>query len=241
MNISSAVKKSIKKFSEGQVFGYRDTPIYQEAPVAVVKAMSRLVKDGEIKRLSKGRFYKPKQGIFGELKPSDSELLKTLLYKNGKLRGYITGIALYNQLGLTTQLPRTITVAIEGGQQKKDLGTVRAKLIKSRAPVKPSNVMLLQYLDVLRGINKIPDTDTNKVLISMEKRFSDLDEKQVKQVKNLVLKYYNAKVIALTGLLLESSNKDEPTTLKKSLNPLTRFTIGLDKDKWPKRLNWNIQ
>lgn len=241
MSISATVKESIKRFSPGQVFGCRDIPVYREAPSAVVKALSRLVKDREIKRLSKGRFYKPKRGIFGELKPSDSELLRTILYKDGRLRGYITGMALYNQLGLTTQLPRTITVAVEGGRQEKDFGTLRAKLVKSRAPVKASDVMLLQYLDVLWGINEIPDADTNEALASMAKRFSRLSDRQVKRTKSLARNYYTAKVAALTGLLLEYTGKDNALSLKKSLNPLTRFKIGLDKEQWPESQAWNIQ
>lgn len=241
MTISSVLKQSVKEFPPGQVFGYGDIAVYQDAPSAVVKAMNRLLSEGEIKRLSKGRFYKPKQGILGDLKPSDSELLKTILYKNGKLRGYVTGTALFNKLGLTTQLPRTITVAVEGGRQVKDFGTLRTKLIKSRAPIKTADVMLLQYLDVLLAINDIPDADINETLASMVKRFSELDEKQVNRIKYLALNYYTSKVIALTGFLLEYVDKDNSISLKKSLNPLTKFKIGLNKEQWPKSHNWNIQ
>jgi len=241
MTISANVKQRVQQFLPGQVFGYCDIAVYQDAPSAVVKAVSRLLKNREIKRLSKGRFYRPKQGIFGELQPSDSELLKTILYKGGQLRGYITGTALYNQLGLTTQLPRTITIAVEGGRQEKDFGTLRVKLVKSRAPIKASDVMLLQYLDVLKNINEIPDADTNKTLASMAKRFSELDDKQVRRVKNLAQNYYTAKVAALTGFLLEFTGKDNTQSLRKSLNPLTKFKIGLDKEQWPESHTWNIQ
>jgi len=241
MSISAAIKQRIEKIEPGQVFGYGDIPMYQDASSAVVKAMSRLLKEGKIRRLSKGRFYKPKRGLFGELKPSDSELLKTILYKGGQLRGYITGTALYNQLGLTTQLPRTITVAVEGGRQEKDFGTLRTKLVKSRAPVKAADVMLLQYLDALRDIKDIPDADTNETLVRMAKRFSELDSKQVKRVKSLARNYYTAKVAALTGYLLEYTGKDNTRSLKKSLNPLTRYKIGLDKEQWPESRAWNIQ
>lgn len=241
MSISKTIKQQIAQFEPGRVFGYGELPVYQVAPSAAVKAVSRLLKNGDIKRLSKGQFYKPKTGILGELKPSDSELLKTILYKGGELRGYITGTALYNQLGLTTQLPRTITVAVEGGRQEKDFGTLRAKLVRSRAPVKPAEVMLLQYLDVLKDINDIPDADTNETLARMADRFLKLDDKQVKRIESLVRNYYTPKVTALTGYLLEYTGKDDSRRLKKSLNPLTRFKIGLDKKQWPDSVVWNIQ
>lgn len=241
MNISASIKRQISKLESGQVFGYEDIPEYRESPAAVVKAVSRILNAGDIKRLSKGRFYKPKQGVFGDLKPSDSALLKSILFKGGKQRGYVTGTALYNQLGLTTQLPRVIMVATEGGRQEKDFGTLRAKLVKSRAPVKASDVMLLQYLDVLRAIKEIPDADTNETLARMATRFSKLDGKQVKRIESLSRNYYTPGVTALTGYLLEYTGKDEARNLMKSLNPLTRFNIGLDKKKWPDTQAWNIQ
>lgn len=241
MSISGKIKQQVAQFELGQIFGYGDISLYQDAPSAVVKAMSRLLQEGEVNRLSKGRFYKPKRGIFGELKPSDSELLNMILYKDGQLRGYITGVALYNQLGLTTQLPRTITVAVEGSRQEKDFGTLRTKLVKSRAPVKKSDVLLLQYLDVLRDINGIPDANVNDTLLRMVKRFSKLDDKQVNRVKSLARKFYTAKVSALTGLLLEYTGKDNSRSLKNGLNPLTRFKIGLDTKRWPESRAWNIQ
>lgn len=241
MSTSAAIKQRIDQFEAGQLFGYEDISAYQDAPAATVKAMSRLLKDGGIKRLSKGRFYKPRQGVFGELRPSDSELLKSILYKNGRLRGYLTGVALYNQLGLTTQIPRTITVAVDGSRQEKDFGTLRAKLIKSRAPIKGSNVKLLQYLDILRDIKDIPDADTNEVLGRMAKLFFELNDGQVRRIKNLAKNYYPVRVTALTGYLLEYTGQDNTGSLKKSLNPLTQFRIGLDKEKWPESRAWNIQ
>lgn len=66
----------------------------------------------------------------------------------------------------------------------------------------------------------------------MAKHFSRLSDRQVKRTKSLVLNYYTAKVAALTGLLLEYTGKDNALSLKKSLNPLTRFKIGLDKEQW---------
>ena len=240
MNTSERTRKQIAQFEPGQVFTYSEIPAYSKAPSATVKAFSRLIQEGEIKRLSKGHFYRPKRGIFGELKPSDSELLKSLLYKDGQLKGYVTGLALYNRLGLTTQVPRTVTVAVEGGRQTKDLGTLKARLIKSRAPIKTINVELLQYLDVLGNINEIPDTNVNKALKQMLKRIAKLDESDVKRIKRLAREYYSPKVTALTGYLLELAGRDTNRSLKKELNPLTKFKVGLDKNQWPDSNNWNL-
>ena len=240
MNISQTTRKQIAQFEPGQVFSYSDLPSYSKAPSATVKALSRLTQEGDVKRLSKGLFYRPKQGLFGELKPSDAELLKSILFKDGQLKGYITGTALFNTLGLTTQVPRTITVAVGGGRQAKDFGTLKAKLVKSRAPIKPSNVELLQYLDVLGNINEIPDTNVNKALKQMLTRIEKLNEPEVTRIKRLARDYYSPKVVALLGYLLELTQQDSNRGLKKELNPLTKFKIGLDKNQWPDCNNWNL-
>ena len=241
MSISEKVAKSVSRMLPGRVFGYQDISEYQQAPLAVSKALSRLVKSNKINRIEKGRFYRPKRGILGDLNPSDQELLKTLVFKDGRLKGYVTGVALYNQLGLTTQLPRTIKVAIEGARQVKDFGSFRAKLVKSRAPVIESDVILLQYLDVLRDIKEIPDSDVNESLMRMKEKFAELDEKQIKRIKKLATTYYRAQERALVGLLLERVKDSKDRQLQATLNPLTTYKVGLDNQRWPEKENWNIQ
>jgi predicted transcriptional regulator of viral defense system len=241
MTVSAAVAKSIKQYPPGEVFGYRDLPLYKDKPSNVVQIVNRLVKKDELKRLSKGKFYIPKQSVIGDLRPSDNELLKTVLFKNGTVRGYITGAALFNQLGLTTQVPRTISVATKGGRQKKDFGTIRINLVSARAPFRRTDIPLLQYLDVLWDIKKIPDAEVNKSLKLMEKKFSELDDKQIKRAQYLALEYYGAQVRALIGLVVSRLNRNLDERLKESLSPLTLFKLGLDNESWPEKKAWYIQ
>ena len=241
MSITDRVTQSISHLETGKVFGYQDIPEYRNSPAAVVKAISRLVKSNDINRLSKGQFYRPKKGLFGEMKPSDDELLKSVIYKDGRLRGYVTGLALFNKLGLTTQVPRTIKIAIDGAPQEKDLGTLRVKLVRSRAPVKNEDVLLLQYLDVLRGIKDISDADVNVTLKRMNNKLADLDEKKKKRLKKLVLQYYSAQEKALVGMLFSRITKNVDKTIKNSLNQLTTYKLGLDDRIWPEKKEWNIQ
>lgn len=241
MSVAQAVQNKIKAMPAGQVFGYRELPDYVRAPGAVVKAVSRLVTDRKIVRLYKGKFYIPQKGVLGPRKPSDSELLRSVLYKDGSLRGYVTGTALYNQLGLTTQMPRTVTVALNGGRQKKDFGTIRVRTIIARAPVTELNVKLLQYLDVLKDIKKIPDADISQTLKAMRRYLSGLTEKEVKRLAQLGESYYSAQVRALLGLLLSELGVRAASRLKKVLNPTTIYKLNLDRNMWPAAEEWNIQ
>ena len=154
MSIAAAVNQTVDRLEPGRIFGFGDLPVYRDAPGAVARAMGRLAEDNKVFRVAKGRYCKPKQGVLGMLKPTDSELIRDVLYRDGRLRGYVTGPALYNRLGFTTQVPKTVTIALNGARQEKDLGTIRIKTVPSRAPVKKADVPLLELLDSLRGLRK---------------------------------------------------------------------------------------
>ena len=81
--------------------------------------------------------------MLGDIPVSDEERLRDVLYRNGRRSGYITGPALYNRLGLTTQIPRTIMIATNRAAQTKDFGTIRIKMVPRRAPIGDSTVPLL--------------------------------------------------------------------------------------------------
>ena len=240
MSISQTVQSRINALPPGQVFGYRDLPNYTEAPLAVAQAMSRLVSAGHVQRLSKGKFYVPRKGIMGPRKPSDSALVRSVLYDGERRRGYITGLALFNRLGLTTQVPRTVTVAVEGGRQEKDFGTIRIKTVPSRFPVREEDVPLFECLDVLREIKSIPDTEFNQVLRTMEDRIFSLSKAERRRLVALASEYDTPQVRALLGLILDSGGQDV-ATLKKTLNPTTVYKLPVDKGAWPLAKDWNIR
>lgn len=241
MSIAATVNQTLERFEPGRIFGYSDLPSYRESPDAVVRAFSRLTEKNQVTRIAKGRYCKLKQGALGLLKPTDNELLRDALYRDGRLRGYVTGPALYNRLGLTTQIPKTITIASNGSRQGKDFGTIRIKFVPSRAPVKKANVPLLQLLDALRDLKKVPDATPQEVLETLAGRLAKLSDMDVKRIQKLALVYYNAATRAILGLLLTENNQDIDPSLQASLNPLTRFDIGLDGDVWKTKKDWYIR
>ena len=83
----------------------------------------------KIAKVSKGQFYIPRQGVFGPVPVGETERLKTLMYKDGYQVGYVTGAALFNKLGLSTQQPKTIEVASMASRQKKNFGSIRVRLV----------------------------------------------------------------------------------------------------------------
>ncbi|MCB1052503.1 MAG: hypothetical protein KDC71_18020 [Acidobacteria bacterium] len=241
MGIMQTLQNRISQFPAGRVFGYQDLPSYRQSPDAVTQAMSRLVRQEKLVRLGKGKFYVPQKGVLGARTLSDSELLRSFLYKGGRLRGYITGLFLWNQLGLTPQVPRTYTVAVNGSRQEKDWGRIQIKTQVARVPITPENVQLLQYLDVLKDLKKIPDADPNQSLEMMGQKIKKLSPEKQDQLVDLAVTAYGPQVRALTGLLFTRLGIPVPECLRLSLNPTTTFSLGLDPLSWPEALQWNIR
>ncbi len=241
MSIAATVNQSLKQFQPGEVFGYGDLSVYQQSPNTVVKAISRLVKSNRVKKLGKGLFYLPKHGVLGELRPSDSELLKSLQYKNGKRRAYITGSSLYNQLGISTQIPKTVDLATEGAPQMKNFGTIRARLVRSRAPVKEVDILLLQYLDVLKTARKVSGVSVDYVAEVMLLKLDSLTDDQLVRIQVIADEYYPASTRAFLCMLLSRMNRRVISRLKSSLNPLSHYTLGLSQTLWPECKEWNIK
>lgn len=241
MSIAQTVDRYITKVPAGQIFGYQSVPNYVQSPSAVIKAVSRLVENNRLERLSKGKFYVPQKGVLGAMKPSDSALIKSTLYKGNKLQGYVTGAALYNQLGLTTQMPSTIMIAMNGGTQTKDFGTIRIKIVIARVPIQKKNVMVLQYLDVLKDIKKISDSDINLSLKIMREKIRKLTDTEQKLLVSIAADFYSPQVKALTGLMLMNLTGRIVKSLAKTLNPTTVFKLGLDSTEWPEAKAWSIK
>ena len=84
---------------------YREKFADQMSEAAFMQAISRLAKSGEIERISKGIYCRPKKSRFGTILPSDQEIVDLFIRHNN---GVIVGYGLYNSLGLTTQVSRRL-------------------------------------------------------------------------------------------------------------------------------------
>ncbi len=241
MSIAAEVNRIIDRRPAGRIFGYEVFPQYREAPGAVVRAVNRSVESRRLKRVAKGRFCKPRTGALGDIPVGDGERVRDALYRGGKRVGYVTGTALCNRLGLTTQVPKTIAVAVNRATQTKDFGTIRMKLLSRRTPISDATVPLLEVLDVLRDARKVPDANVGRVLLAMTRRLMEFTPAERSRLQRLALDYYNPGTRALLGMLLTRCEVEVLPALGTSLNPTTRFDLGVDGDDWPEAQAWNIR
>lgn len=241
MTAIQKIKRTLASVSEGEVFDYGRFAMSEGQEFALTKALSRLAKSGEIMRLEKGKYYKPRQTKFGAVRPPEAQVVKALSIKNGRPIGYLTGTALYNSLGLTTQVSNVLEIARSTRLPEKDLLGYKIRFVVKPFTFREQDIPLLQLLDAMRDIKKIPDTSPEKAIPVLLDRMKKLTDEELKQMAKLALDY-NPATKALLGALLEQLFPSIPVAaLKKSLNPLSKYRLNIPETVLPNRPNWNIE
>jgi predicted transcriptional regulator of viral defense system len=240
MKVSDLVANKINRLRTGYVFTYEEFNVSVNKVEALKKTLSRLVAAGKIVRLSKGQFYKPEKTEFGLLQPSEYQIVKDLLEEKNKIVGYITGVSIYNKLGLTTQFSNTIQIGTNIDRKPRKRGKYNIRFIRQKNTITKENTFMLQVLDAVRFIKRIPDADINescKRIINIFRYFSQ-------EERNALAKYtlkYNPGTIALAGAILEFISEDSITDqLYNSMNPATVFNLHIRLEVLPNKQKWRI-
>lgn len=239
MNIATKIASQIKQFPLGKTFGYKDLNITTNQYVTAAKALERLQKKGIIKKVANGKFYKPESTVFGELKPSETELLKPYLFEGDTRIAYITGASLYNQMGLTRQVTSKIKIASRGKRIYVQTGNIKATPVKSYVEVTNDNYRQLGFLDALKDINIISDLDQKSAVVILSNMLKEMPNKKLAETIKYAL-VYPPRTRALLGALLENMAKNELIqVLKESLNPFSEYKTVISK-QLPTGKNWNL-
>jgi hypothetical protein len=240
-NITKLIADKINRLPAGYVFSYLDIINEADKKEAVIKALNRLVNSGKLKKISKGRFYKPEETPFGELEPDEYQIAKDLLEKNDKIIGYLTGLSIYNKLGLTTQISNIIQIGRNEFRPPLVRGKYKISFILQKNAINKENIPLLQLLDSIRFLKKIPDSNIEFIINRFKALLANLTDEQLKRLIRLLIKY-PANTRALTGALLDEINKNKFTEkIKSTLNPITVYKIGVTKEILSSAENWNIK
>lgn len=241
MKVSEYISTTIDKLPKGYIFTYSDFSREQKGMEAIIKALNRLVASGKIVKLSKGKFYKPETTPFGKLEPNQAQIVKDLLETDGKVTGYLTGYSMYNQLGLTTQISNTIQVGKNEIRPAFKRGRYTISFVKQKNIITKGNIPLLQILDAIRYIKKIPDTTITAACKRLLAVIKALSEKDKSSLVKLALKYPPA-TRALLGAVLETIGDIGLTApLRKSLNPITVYKLSGVDNVLPVAEEWNIK
>ena len=239
MKTTDYIAYIIDRFPKGFVFTYADFNSEVSQKQALIKALNRMVISGKIAKLSKGKYYKPETTPFGDLLPNQKQVVKDLLEEKGKINGYLTGYSIYNQLGLTTQVSNTIQIGKNEIRPsfKRDRYTI--DFIKQKNNITKDNIPLLQILDAIRYIKKIPDTTITNSCIRFIAILRQLKEKDLLLIMRLANKYPPA-TRALLGAMLDELKSTKTETLFNTLNPITKYKLADAFSVLSTAEKWNI-
>ena len=238
MVIAEQIKEKISSFPDGIVLTLKDFNVDVQYEVTLVKALSRLVAKGDLQKISKGRYYKPRKTMFGILKPASTEIAKDFLEKGGKLLGYITGTAAFASMGLTTQITSSIVIGSNKYRRPLKRGEYSISFLLQPNPITDNNIPLLRILDAIRLIREIPAATSNESVKRLGKIIEDLTKQQQKELCVLA-EQYTPYARALLGAILEQ-NGIETYSLKSSLNGVSSYKLPISDEILSTKQNWNI-
>lgn len=113
MTAIAKVKNYLATLPEGQAFSGSILRVFASTE-NIRQILNRLTKTGELKRVARGMFVKPKQlAIAGEILPSPMELAEALTKTTGEIIT-IHGAEAARQLQLTTQVPMKLIFYTSG-------------------------------------------------------------------------------------------------------------------------------
>ncbi len=240
MKVTDYILDKIDRLPKGYVFTYEDFNIDDNKKQALIKALNRMVKAKKLSKLSKGRYFKPETTPFGNLQPSQEQVVKDLLYNNGKIVGYLTGYSIYNKLGLTSQVSNSIQIGKNEIRPKFKRERYTISFVKQKNTITKKNIPLLQILDAIKYIKKIPDTTITTSCLRFLEILKSLDDENKKDLVRLSLKYPPSTRAILGALLDEIQEKSITETLRKSLNSITQYKIPEVTKVLTKSNDWNI-
>lgn len=206
MNVAQIVRQRISQYEETEPILFSElTHDLNQNKAAAYVAINRMMHENVIKQFEKGIYYKPKRTRFGTLSLNKDKLIKKKYFR--ERNGYITGPVLWNQWGLTSQLPSRQWIALEIRQKRLD-SSLNVLLLKAKTTVTAENRVALQFLDVLDQIELIPDTTVEASLAILIEIFANRLSTADQRLTLKLAGFYRRSVQVLLGLIAETTVND---------------------------------
>jgi hypothetical protein len=192
-------------------------------PTAVAQALSRLMRQGEVERLSKGVYYNARETALGKSRPNPAAIHK-LASRHKTV--FPSGIAAASLLGFTTETARRSEFATSSLSLPRKLvgadAVIHTRRPEAWAALSESDAALLDFLRRAGRPSELPTSETVRrilKLISENGRFEGLLK---------VVDSEPPRVRAMIGAIGEQLGKSSAAlrNLRASLNPISRFDFG---------------
>lgn len=179
----SEITKRIENMYEGQILFISDFSDLNGNEKVVSRALSAEEKKGNIVRLTKGMYLRPKITRFGIVYPSVDEMVEAIAHRD-KSKVQPCGMTALNMLGLSTQVPTKYTYLTLGSSRKLKLGD---RLIELKRSV-PKNFVFKTTLGALlmQALKSLGEKNISRQEIVQIRKLID-NEKRMEQFKLDVL------------------------------------------------------
>jgi len=170
-NVHKHIEHSISRRKKGDLIFPTDFR-GRGTQTAVKTALSRLSREGKLKRLAHGIYYVPKiDPLFGAIYPAPEEVAEAIAKKE-KVRIKPAGAYALHRLGLTTQVPTRLVYITDGENRQIKIGKTVIRF-KATTPKKMSlegqlSSLVILALDEINPANIDNDT-ANKIKAILQK------------------------------------------------------------------------
>jgi len=220
-NVTASVRQRIEDSGERT---WRLTDFAELPFPAVAQALSRLARQGQLRRLGKGLYYRPRPTAFGPSLPNPAALRALPIQQKAV---FPAGVAAVNLLGFTTQNPARIELATDGLSLPRLL-VGKDTVIHTRRPaawrsLSETDAALLDFLrNRGEGSDLTPAKTVQKLLGYM------CEPGQFKRLLQ-VAPSEPPRVRAMLGAIGQQIGQPAKmlAQLRDSLNPLSRFDFGI--------------
>ncbi len=159
----------------------------------ICKQLRLLCDDSKVSRYSRGIYFIPSETVLGKSVLNPRKVLeKKYLGEKKDVKGFFCGLALLNQMGLSSQMPNVLEIMtnVEDSRCRKiNVGNQKVVLKKTRVPVNRNNIAVLQLLEVMSEREKEYYTEERRSIL---KRFISENRISRKDIGSY-LKYYPAR------------------------------------------------
>lgn len=222
MSYSSLIMESVEKYPELKIIDAQK--VYKEKFSAIpeqafYQTVSRMAKSGEIIRITKGIYCKPRISRFGTIISTENNILEYYLGRNQN-EGVVVGYRMYNKYGLTTQISKGVelysNIVLQEKRQIRNVLILKADLKYDAAAKR-----MIELLEVLENYKKIEDLNRSNLKEFIKISVEYYEEKILKKILKEI-GYKKSTLASLKSVLDSFSIKN---TIDNYLNGTSKYDI----------------
>lgn len=212
----------INRAKVGEIFTLHDFPEIPPATASTI--LNRISKNKEyLLRVKKGVFSKIEKTRFGIAKATPLEIICSEI--NNDENKCFGGLFLFNQLGLTTQIPTTIEILNNKSSYSTKIGETNVRYVKIRQKITTKTKKYIALLEVIKKVQQIPDGKLKLTNKWLQQKLENSSTLELEKLTEIALDY-QPKVRVILGNLLQGYSKSLSDTLKLSINQNSYFHVG---------------